>query len=36
MKEKRAVLDGVAVELRRIIDQSVPATQAETELRLAA
>ena len=36
MKEKRAVLDGVAAELRRIIGQSVPATQAETELRLAA
>jgi integrase len=36
MKEKRAVLDGVAVELRRIIGQSVPATRAETELRLAA
>lgn len=25
MKEKRAVLDGVATELRRIIGQSVPA-----------
>ena len=36
MKEKRAVLDGVAAELRRIIGESVPATQAETELRLAA
>ena len=36
MKEKRAVLDGVAAELRRIIGQSVPTTQAETELRLAA
>ena len=36
MKEKRAVLDGIAAELRRIIGQSVPATQAETELRLAA
>ena len=36
MKEKRAVLDGVAAELRRIIGKSVPATQAETELRLAA
>jgi integrase len=36
MKEKRAVLDGVAAELRRIIGQPVPARQAETELRLAA
>ena len=36
MKEKRAVLDGVAAELRRIIGQSEPTTQAETELRLAA
>jgi integrase len=36
MKEKRAVLDGVAAELRRIIGQSVPTIQAETELRLAA
>ena len=36
MKEKRAVLDGVAAELRRIIRQSVPATQTETERRLAA
>ena len=36
MKEKRAVLDGIAAELRRIIGQSVPATKAETELRLAA
>ena len=33
MKEKRAVLDGVAAELRRIIGQSVPTTQAETELK---
>ena len=36
MKEKRAVLDGVAPELRLIIGQSVPTTQAETGLRLAA
>jgi integrase len=36
MKEKRAVLDGVAAELRRIIGQSVPARQAEVELLLAA
>jgi integrase len=36
MKEKRAVPDGVAAELGRIISQSVPTTQAETELRLAA
>jgi hypothetical protein len=35
MKEKRAVLDGVAAELRRIIGH-VPTTQAEAELRLAA
>jgi integrase len=34
MKEKRAVLDGVAAELRRIIGE--PAKQAETELRLVA
>jgi integrase len=34
MKEKRAVLDGVAAELRRIIGK--PMTQAETELRLVA
>ena len=27
MKEKRAVLDGVAAELRRIIGQSVPANR---------
>ena len=36
MKEKRAVLDGVAAELRRIIGKSAPATQTKTELRLAA
>ena len=36
MKEKRAVLNGVAAELRRIIGQSPPARQAETKLRLAA
>ncbi len=36
MKEKRAVLDGVAPELRLIIGQSVPTIQAETGLRLAA
>ena len=36
MQQKRAVLDGVAAELRRIIGQSVSTTQAETELRLAA
>jgi hypothetical protein len=34
MKEKRAVLDGVAAELRRIIGE--PAKQAQTELRLVA
>jgi integrase len=36
MKEKRAVLDGVAAELRRIIGKPVPTTHAETGLRLAA
>jgi integrase len=34
MKEKRAVLDGVAAELRRIIGK--PVGQAKTELRLVA
>ncbi|MBB4369128.1 integrase [Bradyrhizobium sp. cir1] len=34
MKEKRAVLDGVAAELRRIIAE--PVTQADTGLRLVA
>ncbi|MGL3108908.1 tyrosine-type recombinase/integrase [Bradyrhizobium sp. BR 1432] len=34
MKEKRAVLDGIAAELRRII--AGPVTQAETGLRLVA
>jgi integrase len=36
MKEKRAVLDGVAAELRRIIGKPAPMKQAETELRLTA
>jgi integrase len=36
MKEKRAVLDGVAAELRRIIGKSAPATQTKKELRVAA
>ncbi|MEH2614373.1 tyrosine-type recombinase/integrase [Bradyrhizobium sp. AZCC 1693] len=36
MKEKRAVLDGVAAELRRIIGKPAPVKQAETELRLVA
>jgi hypothetical protein len=36
MKEKRAVLDGVAAELRRIIGNPAPATRAETKLRLSA
>ena len=36
MKEKRAVLDGVAAELWRIIGKSAPATQTNKELRLAA
>ena len=34
MKEKRAVLDGIAAELRRIIGQPVKAI--DRELRLAA
>ena len=34
MKEKRAVLEGVAAELRRIIGTQRLATQAETGLRL--
>ncbi|WP_439361231.1 tyrosine-type recombinase/integrase [Bradyrhizobium sp. DASA03007] len=36
MKEKRAVLDGVAAELRRIIGEPAPVTQADTGLRLVA
>src|SRR6478672_9887000 len=36
MREKRAVLDGVAAELRRIIGEPAPMKQAETELRLVA
>jgi hypothetical protein len=36
MKEKRAVLDRLAAELRRIIGEPAPATHAETKLRLAA
>jgi integrase len=36
MKEKRAVLDGVAVELRRIIGEPTLAAHAETALRLVA
>jgi integrase len=36
VKEKRAVLDGVAAELRRIIGKSAPATQTKKELRVAA
>ena len=36
MKEKRAVLDGVSAELRRIIGKPAPATRAETKLRLSA
>jgi hypothetical protein len=35
MKEKRAALDGVAAELRRIIGKQVKAVDKE-ELRLAA
>ncbi|TQF29149.1 integrase [Bradyrhizobium sp. UNPA324] len=36
MKEKRAVLDGVAAELRRIIGKPAPTKQAEAELHLVA
>ncbi|WP_027584830.1 site-specific integrase [Bradyrhizobium sp. Ai1a-2] len=36
LKQKRAVLDGVAAELRRIIEAAVSMKQAETELLLAA
>jgi hypothetical protein len=36
MKEKRAVLDGVALELRRIIDQPVIKAVDRDELRLAS
>jgi integrase len=36
MKEKRAVLDGVAAELRRIIGEPTSIQQAESELRLVA
>jgi integrase len=36
MKEKRAVLDGVAAELRRIIGEPTPAAHTETALRLVA
>lgn len=36
MKEKRAVLDGIAAELRRIVGRQTPTTQAETGLRLFA
>jgi integrase len=36
MKEKRAVLDGVAAELRRIIGKTASVQQAETEMRLVA
>jgi integrase len=36
MKEKRAVLDGVAAELRRIIGQPAPKAIDQDELRLAA
>jgi hypothetical protein len=36
MKEKRAVLDGVSAELRRIIGKPAPATRAETKLRISA
>ncbi|WP_430648927.1 tyrosine-type recombinase/integrase [Bradyrhizobium hipponense] len=36
MKEKRAVLDGVAAELRRIIGEPAPTKQPESGLRLVA
>src|SRR6201985_1797779 len=36
MKEKRAVLDGVAAELRRIIGKPGPQAVGQEELRLAA
>ena len=36
MKETRAVLDGVAAELRRIVGKPTPTKQAEFELRLVA
>ena len=36
MKEKRAVLDGVAAELRRIIGEPSAMTPAEISVRLAA
>jgi integrase len=36
LKEKRAVLDGVAAELRRIIGEPAPKAIAQDELRLAA
>jgi hypothetical protein len=36
MKEKRAVLHGVAAELRRIVGKPAPATRAETKPRLSA
>jgi hypothetical protein len=36
MKEKRAVLDGVAAELRRIVGRQTSTTQADTRLRLYA
>jgi hypothetical protein len=36
MKEKRAVLDGVAAELRRIIDEPAPKAIAHEALRLVA
>ncbi len=36
MKEKRAVLDGIAVELRRIIGEPAVMKQPEAEFPLAA
>jgi integrase len=36
MQEKRAVLDGTAAELRRIIGEPAPTKHSETELRLVA
>ncbi|MGY4622601.1 hypothetical protein ACVWY3_000357 [Bradyrhizobium sp. USDA 4486] len=36
MKEKHAVLDGVAAELRRIVGKPLPAMPAKTNLHLVA
>jgi hypothetical protein len=36
MQQKRAVLDGIAAELRRIIGEPAPKTIAQDKLRLVA